>query len=138
MQDPATGAELGRVADAAPADCLEALGAAAEAQAAWAATAPRERSRILRRGSDALRAEEDRLAMIGTRRDGLTPREVEVLDLIVEGATNRVIAERLVISEKTAIRHTSNIFRKLGIPSRAEAVRVAFERGLLAPPGDPG
>jgi succinate-semialdehyde dehydrogenase/glutarate-semialdehyde dehydrogenase len=66
VADPATGATLCTVADAEAADCLAALDAAAEAQGSWAETAPRERSRILRRAADALRADEDRLAMIGT------------------------------------------------------------------------
>ena len=70
-------------------------------------------------------------------REGLTAREIEVLALIVQGESNKGIAERLVISEKTAIRHVSNIFRKLGVHTRAEATRVAFERDLL-PPADEG
>ena len=64
-------------------------------------------------------------------REGLTAREIEVLALIVQGESNKGIAESLVISEKTAIRHVSNIFVKLGVHTRAEATRVAFERGLL-------
>ena len=64
-------------------------------------------------------------------REGLTGRELEVLELIVGGRSNRGIAEALVISEKTAIRHVSNIFVKLGVHTRAEATRVALERGLL-------
>jgi DNA-binding NarL/FixJ family response regulator len=62
---------------------------------------------------------------------GLSARELEVLALIVEGASNRGIADRLVISEKTAIRHVSNIFVKLGVHTRAQATRVAIERGLV-------
>ena len=61
----------------------------------------------------------------------LTPREVEVLRLVTDGLSNRAIAERLVISEKTAIRHVSNIFMKLDVHNRAEATRLAVERGLL-------
>jgi succinate-semialdehyde dehydrogenase/glutarate-semialdehyde dehydrogenase len=66
VEDPATGETLCTVADADRLDCLDALDAAADAQASWAETAPRERSRILRRAADALRANVDRLAMIGT------------------------------------------------------------------------
>ncbi len=62
---------------------------------------------------------------------GLTAREVEVLGLIAEGLSNRGIGERLVISEKTAGRHVSNIFCKLGVHSRAQAVAVAASRGLV-------
>jgi DNA-binding CsgD family transcriptional regulator len=68
--------------------------------------------------------------------DGLTAREREVLALIADGLSNRGIAERLVISEKTAGRHVSNIFAKLGIHNRAQAARIAAERGLAgAAPG---
>jgi DNA-binding CsgD family transcriptional regulator len=65
---------------------------------------------------------------------GLSPRELEVLRLLADGVSNRGIAERLVISEKTAVRHVSNIFGKLGVHTRAEAARVAAEAGLTTPP----
>ncbi len=64
----------------------------------------------------------------------LTGREAQVLALLAEGATNRGIAARLVISEATAARHVANIFAKLGVHSRAAAARVAAERGLAPPP----
>jgi DNA-binding CsgD family transcriptional regulator len=70
----------------------------------------------------------------GPSREGLTAREIEVLRLLAEGVSNRGAAERLVISERTAARHVANIFAKLGVHTRAQAVRVAAERGLL---GDP-
>ena len=54
-----------------------------------------------------------------------------MLGLVAEGLTNREIAERLVISQNTAIRHVANIFAKLGAGSRAQAVRLAAERGLI-------
>ncbi|HEX5095623.1 MAG TPA: LuxR C-terminal-related transcriptional regulator, partial [Acidimicrobiia bacterium] len=56
---------------------------------------------------------------------GLTPREREVLDLVVEGATNKQIANRLFISEKTASVHVSRILTKLGATSRQEAAALA-------------
>ena len=62
---------------------------------------------------------------------GLTAREMEVLGLLVDGLSNRAIAERLVISQGTAGRHVSNVFSKLGAHSRLEAARIATERGLL-------
>jgi DNA-binding CsgD family transcriptional regulator len=62
---------------------------------------------------------------------GLTAREAEVLGLVVDGLSNRAIAERLVISEGTAGRHVANVFAKLGAHSRLEAARIAAERGLL-------
>jgi succinate-semialdehyde dehydrogenase/glutarate-semialdehyde dehydrogenase len=64
--DPSTGAALCEVANATPADGLSALDAAAGAQAAWAATAPRERGEILRRGFEALMDRADELALLMT------------------------------------------------------------------------
>lgn len=58
--------------------------------------------------------------------DGLTAREREVLGLIADGLSNRAIGERLVISEATAARHVFNIFTKLGVHTRAQAVATAL------------
>ncbi|HEX9993860.1 MAG TPA: helix-turn-helix transcriptional regulator, partial [Acidimicrobiales bacterium] len=55
----------------------------------------------------------------------LTPREQQVLDLLVEGATNREIGETLFISQKTASVHVSNIMAKLGVSTRVQAAAVA-------------
>jgi DNA-binding CsgD family transcriptional regulator len=60
----------------------------------------------------------------------LTPRESEVLGHLAQGATNRQIAAALVISEKTAGIHVSNILAKLGVRNRGEAAAVAFRNGL--------
>jgi ATP/maltotriose-dependent transcriptional regulator MalT len=60
----------------------------------------------------------------------LSDREVEVLRLVAHGLTNRDIASRLVISEHTVRRHLSNIFRRVGVGSRAAATAFAFENGL--------
>jgi DNA-binding NarL/FixJ family response regulator len=65
------------------------------------------------------------------QRGGLTAREVEVLRLIATGRTNRAIAERLGISEKTIARHVSNIFTKLGLSTRAAATAYAFQHDLV-------
>lgn len=62
---------------------------------------------------------------------GLTAREMEVLALVASGATNRVIATELVISDKTVARHLSNIFTKLGLKSRSAATAYAFKHGLV-------
>jgi LuxR family transcriptional regulator, maltose regulon positive regulatory protein len=62
----------------------------------------------------------------------LTTREAEVLALVAEGLSNRAIAERLVVSEHTVHRHLANIYQGLGVSSRAQAVAVAVDRGLLA------
>jgi DNA-binding NarL/FixJ family response regulator len=62
---------------------------------------------------------------------GLTAREREVLALLVEGHTNKRIAERLFISESTAGVHVSNILGKLGVTTRTEAATVAARLGLV-------
>lgn len=67
-------------------------------------------------------------------RDGLTAREIEVLRLLADGHSNRRIGDELFISEKTAGRHVSNIFAKLGVHNRAQAARLAVERGITGPP----
>lgn len=56
-----------------------------------------------------------------------------MLALIVEGLTNRQIAERLVVSEHTVHRHVTNILRKLDQPSRTAAATQALRAGLLEP-----
>jgi DNA-binding CsgD family transcriptional regulator/cell division septum initiation protein DivIVA len=62
---------------------------------------------------------------------GLTAREVEVLQLVATGRTNRVIAAELFLSEKTVARHLSNIFTKLGVSSRAAATAYAYRHDLV-------
>ncbi|MFL5666948.1 MAG: DNA-binding response regulator, partial [Ktedonobacteraceae bacterium] len=62
---------------------------------------------------------------------GLTNREIEILRLIAAGATNREVADALVISEGTVKNHLSNIFGRLGLRDRTQAVMYARERGLL-------
>ncbi len=64
------------------------------------------------------------------RPDGLTSREVEVLRVLAQGKTNRVIAEKLFISEKTVASHVSHIFTKLGVSSRAAATAYAYDHDL--------
>lgn len=61
----------------------------------------------------------------------LSPREIEVLQLIAQGLTNREIAHKLVIAPSTAKRHTANIYNKLGVSNRAEATAKAYELGLI-------
>jgi pimeloyl-ACP methyl ester carboxylesterase/DNA-binding CsgD family transcriptional regulator len=60
----------------------------------------------------------------------LSPREREVLALITEGLGNAQIAERLSISEKTVRNHVTNVFDKLGVWTRAQAIVFAHERGF--------
>jgi ATP/maltotriose-dependent transcriptional regulator MalT len=61
----------------------------------------------------------------------LSQRELDVLGLIAQGASNRDAAGRLFISEATVKTHVLHIFAKLGVNDRAAAVAVGFERGLL-------
>ena len=63
--------------------------------------------------------------------DGLTPREREVLELVVTGATNREIAAALYISENTVNFHMKHILAKLHLKNRAQAVAYAIRSGLV-------
>jgi NarL family two-component system response regulator LiaR len=62
--------------------------------------------------------------------DDLTPRELEVLKLIAQGLANKEIAEELTISEKTVKNHINNIFSKLHINDRSQAMLYAIRKGL--------
>jgi DNA-binding CsgD family transcriptional regulator len=62
---------------------------------------------------------------------GLTPRELDVLRLLVAGKTDREIAEELFISPRTAQGHVGSIYAKLGVGSRAAAVTASFQLGLV-------
>jgi DNA-binding NarL/FixJ family response regulator len=64
----------------------------------------------------------------------LTPREVEVLELLAHGLSPEEIAARLVISVKTVGTHIEHIFRKLGVRTRAQAVGVAYREGFAESP----
>ncbi len=62
--------------------------------------------------------------------DELTPREREVLALLIQGSTNRQIAEALLITPNTTKKHVDHILQKLGASSRAGAVAAALQAGL--------
>ena len=64
--------------------------------------------------------------------EALTPRELEVLELVAEGLPNKAIAERLGISDQTVKFHVASISGKLGASNRTEAIRRAVRRGLIA------
>jgi HD-GYP domain-containing protein (c-di-GMP phosphodiesterase class II) len=68
------------------------------------------------------------------RRDGLTAREVEVLRLVAQGASNKEIATKLVISEKTVRNHVERTYTKIGVSNRIGASMYALERGLMEHP----
>jgi DNA-binding CsgD family transcriptional regulator len=61
----------------------------------------------------------------------LSPRELEVLALLVAGGSNREIADALYISPRTVQAHLANLFAKLGVNTRAAAVAHAYELGLV-------
>jgi NarL family two-component system response regulator LiaR len=61
----------------------------------------------------------------------ITPRELEILELIAQGMSNREIAEKLFVSENTVKTHSSRVFDKLGARRRTQAVQFGKEFGLL-------
>jgi ATP/maltotriose-dependent transcriptional regulator MalT len=61
----------------------------------------------------------------------LSARELQILALVAEGHTNRVVAQRLFISEATVKTHLLHLYDKLGARDRASAVATAYQRGLL-------
>jgi DNA-binding CsgD family transcriptional regulator len=63
---------------------------------------------------------------------GITPRELEVLQLIADGLSNREMADRLCVSENTVKTHTSRVFDKLGASRRTQAVQLAKSQRILA------
>lgn len=64
-------------------------------------------------------------------REQLSPRELEVLTLVARGLTNKEIAQRLFISDKTARNHVASCLEKLGVGDRTEATTTAIVRGLI-------
>ena len=62
---------------------------------------------------------------------GITPRELEILEAIAAGLSNREIAERLFVSENTVKTHTARLFDKLSARRRTQAVQLAKEAGLI-------
>jgi predicted ATPase/DNA-binding CsgD family transcriptional regulator len=69
--------------------------------------------------------------LLTSQGEALTAREAEVLQLVAQGLTNRLIAERLVVSSSTVHSHIKAIFGKLGVTTRAAATRAAIEQGLV-------
>jgi ATP/maltotriose-dependent transcriptional regulator MalT len=61
----------------------------------------------------------------------ITPRELEILNLIAQGLSNREIADSLFVSENTVKTHSSRVFDKLGAKRRTQAVQLGKELGLL-------
>jgi DNA-binding CsgD family transcriptional regulator len=64
--------------------------------------------------------------------EAMTPREMDVLQLLAEGLPNKTIAKRLGISDQTVKFHLASICGKLGAQNRTDAVRLAIQQGLIA------
>ena len=62
---------------------------------------------------------------------GITKRELEILELIAQGMSNREIAEKLFVSENTVKTHSSRLFDKLSAKRRTQAVQIGKEQGLI-------
>jgi DNA-binding CsgD family transcriptional regulator len=62
---------------------------------------------------------------------GITKRELQILELIAQGMSNREIAEKLFVSENTVKTHSSRLFDKLGAKRRTQAVQLGQEMGLI-------
>ena len=114
---------------------LDVAGEFASLSAARASDVDADAIVIAGRGLDEVRSERDR------RRDldddepvdqPLTPREVQVVELLAEGLPNKAIAARLGISDQTVKFHVSSICAKLGAANRTAAVRRGVRRGLIA------
>ena len=83
----------------------------------------RDLQKQIRRGQKPIQPHPDGLS-------GLTPRELQVLRFVADGATNPMIADRLRISRPTVARHVQNILAKLGTANRAEAAAFAAAQGF--------
>ncbi|GKQ35566.1 response regulator transcription factor [Streptomyces sp. A012304] len=90
---------------------------------------------VQRRLLERLSAPEPQPTASAAAPDGLTTRETQVLVLIAEGLSNQEIARKLHVSTATVKTHINNMFTKTGLKDRAQAVRYAFWKGLVRPPG---
>jgi DNA-binding NarL/FixJ family response regulator len=107
--------------DAGPGEIAAALHAAARGEVFLDAAVARRLAQEIRAPRSGLRA--------------LTAREREILRLVAEGRSNKEIAAELVISERTARTHVSNLLGKLGLASRTQAALLAIREGLVPPSG---
>jgi DNA-binding NarL/FixJ family response regulator len=118
--------------DVTPADFVAAIRVVAAGDALIAPSVTRrllDRFARLRLPSDAAHSD-----VLGQ----LTEREVEVLELVAEGLSNREIADRLVLAEPTVKTHVSHLLLKLDLRDRAQLVVLAYESGLVRPGGSAG
>jgi ATP/maltotriose-dependent transcriptional regulator MalT len=84
----------------------------------------------IRRGEELQRGIEEKSMGVAIHPDGLTPREVDVLRLIARGRTNSEIASDLTLSVRTVGRHVTNLYNKIDVRNRAEAVDYAHRHDL--------
>ena len=63
----------------------------------------------------------------------LSPRELEVFQLLARGMSNREIADHLIVGETTVKTHVAHILTKLGVRDRVQAVVLAYETGVIVP-----
>ncbi|MGN6167897.1 MAG: response regulator [Solirubrobacteraceae bacterium] len=91
--------------------------------------APSVTRRLIEEFSKVPRARREKPAPV----EELTPRELEVFELIAQGMSNQEIAEQLVVSETTVKTHVARVLMKLGVRDRVQAVVLAYESGLVAP-----
>jgi two-component system response regulator DesR len=70
----------------------------------------------------------------GAKAAGLTDREVEILGALSRGLSNDQIAKELWVTQQTVKFHLTNVYRKLGVKNRSEALRKAFQSGLVESP----
>lgn len=87
--------------------------------------------REVHHGSSRLPADVERILASRVTGEALTSREVEVLELVGQGLSNKDIASALSIAQETAKVHVKNILRKLGVADRTAAVTTALKRGIL-------
>jgi DNA-binding CsgD family transcriptional regulator len=87
-------------------------------------------ARAARVSADAIVMSPGRVA-VSAYEEPLTSREIEVLELVAEGLSNKAIAARLGISDQTVKFHVASLFGKLDAANRTEVVRKAIRRGLI-------
>lgn len=109
--------------------------AAVRGAAPMSAAVTRKLMLDLRRGDEPVGAAPDgETEAGGADRTPLTPREMQILALIAEGATNKEIGQRIFLAENTVKNHLKHILAKLQVENRAQAVAYAFREGLLKRP----
>jgi DNA-binding NarL/FixJ family response regulator len=90
---------------------------------------------ITRRLVERFAARDERVSTLHRDLSALTPRELEVLELLAGGLSNAELAARLQLSEATVKTHDARILAKLLLRDRAQAVVIAYETGLITPGG---